>query len=83
MISILQESLPNEYRGLGSSLGGFFGSLVGVGLGPTLVALFTDYVYADPDMVSYSIFTVMSGAVLAATVAIAHVARNTSSVQSG
>ena len=33
-------------------------NIVGLGLGPTLVALFTDYVYGEPALVGYSLATV-------------------------
>ena len=44
----LQEMLPNRMRGTTTSLAVLVVNLIGLGLGPTLVALLTDYVFADP-----------------------------------
>jgi len=51
----IQEIMPNQVRALASSIFLFFLNLIGIGLGPTIVALFTDYVFKDESMIRYSI----------------------------
>ncbi|MGE3397144.1 MAG: spinster family MFS transporter [Sphingomonas sp.] len=46
---------PNELRGQVSAVFSFFNSAVGLALGGTIVALFTDYVFADPRAVGRSL----------------------------
>ena len=54
---------PNQLRGQAIGLYIFVVALVGMNCGPTSVALITDYVFRDPNMVRYSlaIFTVLFG----------------------
>jgi len=54
----IQVSLPNELRGVGSALTSLGNMLFGLGCGPTLVALATDYLYRDPDALGWSMVTV-------------------------
>jgi MFS family permease len=54
----LQVIVPNEMRGQITALFLFIFSLIGLGLGPTVVALLTDYVFGADSMVRYSILTV-------------------------
>jgi MFS family permease len=58
----IQVSLPNELRGLGSALVSLGNILFGLGCGPTLVALSTEYLYRDPAAVGLSITTVTAPA---------------------
>ncbi len=51
----IQEIMPNQVRALASSIFLFILNLIGIGLGPTLVALFTDYLFKDESMIRYSI----------------------------
>lgn len=51
----IQEIMPNQVRALASSIFLFFLNLIGIGLGPTIVALFTDFVFKDESMIRYSI----------------------------
>jgi MFS family permease len=51
----IQEIMPNQVRALASSIFLFILNLIGIGLGPTLVALFTDYLFKDENMIRYSI----------------------------
>jgi MFS family permease len=51
----IQEIMPNQVRALASSIFLFILNLIGIGLGPTIVALFTDYVFKDENMIRYSI----------------------------
>ncbi len=44
----LQELLPNRMRGTVNAMAVLTVNLIGLGLGPTIVALLTDYVFADP-----------------------------------
>ncbi len=46
---------PNQLRGQVIALYLFFVNLIGLGFGPTIVALITDYVFGDPAMVRYSL----------------------------
>lgn len=54
----IQEITPNEMRGQASAVYLFFLNLIGLGLGPTAVALLTDFVFQDEGMLRYSIFTI-------------------------
>ena len=63
----IQQMMPNPMRGQASSLYLFVNSMVGLGLGPTAVALITDYVFHNDAMVGYSLLAVdVSGAMIAA-----------------
>jgi MFS family permease len=65
--SATQLATPSRMRGVVASLYTFSAQLIGYGLGPTVVALFTDRVFADPKMVGYSLQIVMcTAATLAA-----------------
>ena len=65
-ITLVQELVPNDMRGVGASLVSFCNMLIGLGLGPTLTALMTDYVYRDPLSVGWSITSVAAPAGIAA-----------------
>jgi len=56
----IQEVMPNAMRGQASAIYLFVVTLIGLGLGPTAVALVTDYVFRDDMAVRYSIFWVAS-----------------------
>lgn len=58
--SAIQEIMPNSMRGQTSAIYLFVVTLIGLGLGPTAVALLTDYVFHDDMAVRYSIFIVGS-----------------------
>jgi MFS family permease len=51
----IQEVVPNTMRGQFSALYLFIVNLIGLGLGPTLVALSTDYIFGSPEDVGYSL----------------------------
>jgi MFS family permease len=53
----LQLITPNELRGQMTAVYFFIANLIGLGLGPTVVALITDYGYADPLALGASIAT--------------------------
>jgi MFS family permease len=56
----LQELTPNRMRGQISAVYLFFLNLAGIGLGPTLVALFTQNVFGEDAAVNYSISVVVA-----------------------
>jgi MFS family permease len=59
--------VPNEIRGVGVSLVAFCNTLLGLGLGPTVVALTTDHVYRNPVAVGLAMATaIVPAGVLAA-----------------
>lgn len=51
----VQEIMPNQVRALASSIFLFILNLIGIGLGPTIVALFTDYIFHDEQAIRYSL----------------------------
>jgi MFS family permease len=61
----IQVSLPNELRGLGSGILSLGNMLLGLGCGPTLVALATDHLYHSATAVGFSIVTVIAPAFVA------------------
>jgi MFS family permease len=57
--SAQQGMTPSRMRGLVSSLGVFMVNLIGLGLGPSLIALMTDHVFHDPAKLRYSLATLL------------------------
>lgn len=53
--SAAQEMTPNQMRAQASAFYLFLTNLIGLGLGPTVVALFTDYVFSDIYLIRYSL----------------------------
>lgn len=51
----IQEIMPNQVRATASSILLFIVNLVGMGIGPLLVAQFTDSVFKDESMIRYSL----------------------------
>ncbi len=64
----IQEIMPNSMRGQASAIYLFVITLFGLGLGPTAVALVTDYVFADDNALRYSLLIVTTLAVLSSVV---------------
>ena len=62
----LLEMMPNRMRGQAMAVYIFLGNLIGLGLGPTAVALTTDYIFRDDSAVNYSLLVVGVTAHLAA-----------------
>jgi MFS family permease len=58
-VAVVQELLPSQMRGVGTALISFGNTILGLGLGPTLVALCTDYVYRDSRAVGLAITTIV------------------------
>jgi MFS family permease len=56
----LQLIVPNRARAQISAVYVTFTTLVGLGVGPTVIGLMTDYVYQDPADIRYSISTVVA-----------------------
>lgn len=54
----IQQMMPNQMRGQASSIYLFINNLVGLGLGPSAVALTTDYIFRDDKMVGMSLLWV-------------------------
>jgi MFS family permease len=51
----IQEIMPNQVRALASSIFLFILNIIGIGLGPTSVALFTDKIFQDENAIRYSL----------------------------
>jgi MFS family permease len=60
VIAALQLITPNQMRGQVVALYFFLANIFGVGLGPTLVAAITDYVYRDELAVGYALATAIA-----------------------
>ena len=54
----IQQMMPNPMRGQASAIYLFVVNLIGLGLGPTAVAMTTDYVFGYDNAVRYSLFIV-------------------------
>lgn len=67
----IQEIMPARMRGQASAVYLFVVNLVGLGLGPTAVAVITDYVFHDDNAVGYSLLLVGACAQLAAILCLA------------
>lgn len=67
-ICTLQEFVPTEHRATSMSVVTFCNTLVGLGCGPTLIALTTQYGFGAPTDVAYAISTVVVPAGLLACV---------------
>jgi len=63
-ISTILDLLPQESRGFGMSTISFNNIIVGLGLGPTLVALVTDKVFHDPQAVGYAMSCIIGPSIL-------------------
>ena len=65
----LQQVTPNRMRAVVSALYLFLVNLIGIGLGPTVTALITDYVFANEQAVGFSMaITAGTGGLLGAVV---------------
>lgn len=56
----IQEIVPNQMRGQASAIYLFVVNLIGLGIGPTAVALITDYGFRDDNAVRWSILIVVA-----------------------
>jgi MFS family permease len=57
--SVSQAMMPSAARGMASAIAVMIVNLVGLGLGPTTVALLTDHLFHDPRMVRYALAITM------------------------
>lgn len=64
----IQEIMPNSMRGQASAIYLFVITLIGLGIGPTAVAVITDYVFGDDMSLRYSLMIVTSIAVMSSVV---------------
>ena len=64
----IQEIMPNSMRGQASAIYLFVITLIGLGLGPTAVALVTDFVFASDQALRYSLLIVTAIAVLSSII---------------
>jgi len=64
----IQQMMPNNMRGQASAIYLFVINLVGLGIGPSAVAIFTDYVFRGDESVRYSLLVVATTAHLIAAV---------------
>jgi len=62
----IQQMVPGAMRGQASALYLFVMNLIGLGIGPTAVALVTDYVFRDDNAVNHSLLIVATSAHVAA-----------------
>lgn len=63
----IQEIMPNPMRGQASAMYLFVVTIIGLGVGPTAVALLTDYVFQDDQALRYSLLII---SVLATSLAV-------------
>ncbi len=54
-VAAVQEIMPNQVRALASAILLFILNLIGLGFGPTSVALLTDFVFKDENAIRYSL----------------------------
>jgi len=64
----LLEIMPNRMRGQATAIYFFVISLLGIGAGPTVVAMITDYVFGDPAAVRWSLMIAPTTAYVVAAV---------------
>jgi MFS family permease len=58
----IQQMMPNNMRGQASAIYLFVVNFVGLGIGPSAVAIFTDYVFRGDESVRYSLLIVATAA---------------------
>jgi MFS family permease len=64
----IQEAVPNQMRGQAAAVFLFVINLVGLGLGPQVLPLVTDYVFRDETQIHLSLLTVTATAEIGAFV---------------
>ncbi len=62
----IQQMMPNDMRGQASAIYLFVVNLLGLGIGPWAVAIFTDYIFVGDNSVRYSLLIVATAAHLIA-----------------
>lgn len=71
VVASLQELMPNRMRGKAVAFYTVIANLIGLGLGPTAVALLTDYAFGDESKLRYSLVIVALVCHATATIALA------------
>jgi spore maturation protein SpmA len=69
--AVLQMMSPNHLRAQITALYFLIQNLISVGLGPTVIALLTDYGFKDPSALRYSMVVVAAVGMVSATVMMA------------
>lgn len=69
-VAAIQQITPNELRGQVSAVYLFTVNLIGIGLGPTLIALLTDFYFQNPADLRYSMVIIAGLASLIAAISI-------------
>ncbi len=64
---VLQTIVPSNMRGISIAITGVVNTILGASLGPLFVAMLTEHVFKDPNLVGLSIAVVMIPALLIAT----------------
>ncbi len=65
-ITVLQNVIPNQMRGVGTALVSFCNVIMGLAVGTAMTALLTDYLFRDPQMVGWSMSIVALSSGIAA-----------------
>nr|WP_289847919.1 MFS transporter [Aliiglaciecola lipolytica] len=65
---IMQDIVPSHMRGVATSVNTLFASLIGASMGPMLVAMLTQYVFEEDNMVGVSLGLVVGPAMLIAAI---------------
>lgn len=68
--SVLQDIVPNQLKGQITALYWMVMALIGLGVGPSAIALVTDYLFRDETMLRYSMIVVAAPAMMTAAVMI-------------
>jgi MFS family permease len=71
VVASLQELMPNRMRGQAVAFYAVIANLIGLGFGPTAVAMLTDYAFGDESKLRYSVLIVAGICHLIAIVALA------------
>lgn len=74
-ITAVQDSLTSDTRGLGVSINAFGNTMLGLGLGPTLVAVSTESLFGDPQAVGFAMAGVAIPCAAAAVILLIVVAK--------
>ena len=64
MLALLQSTVPSDMRGFAVALTGLVNTLLAAALGPLVISLLTEHVFADQRLVGYSITVVVLPALL-------------------
>ncbi len=74
-VAALQDIVPGDLRGIGMSLVAFCNTLLGLGMGPTAVALVTERGFGSPLAVGYAVACVVAPAAVL-SISLFHISRN-------